>query len=250
MASVGEKDYIVNYYEVDTKRRATVATIINYFQDIATVHSEQLGLSIDRYNELKVTFVLQKWEICFHRLPVLYEKVHLKTYPVGFKLFYAYRLFELYDSSGEIVADAASTWFLIDIEKRRPLRIPPDFYSIFQVSKDPLREGYNNWDLKKELFPQKSVEFRVRHSDLDTNNHVNNVRYVEWALEAIPENIWQQKTIKELRVIYEQEISYGEWIRSECSVREQQAGESRVVIDHVVSRRDGACLTRVESVWE
>ena len=33
---------------------------------------------------------------------------------------------------------------------------------------------------------EPGLEFRVRLSDIDTYNHVNNTRYVEWMLEAVP----------------------------------------------------------------
>lgn len=35
------------------------------------------------------------------------------------------------------------------------------------------------------------VGLRARLSDMDMNNHINNVTYLEWVLDAIPEQEWQ-----------------------------------------------------------
>ena len=33
------------------------------------------------------------------------------------------------------------------------------------------------------------ANFKVRYGDIDSNMHVNNVRYVEWAIESLPLDI-------------------------------------------------------------
>ncbi len=249
MPVVAKRDYIVNYYEVDENKLATPSAIVNYLQDIAVLHSAQLGLSIDRYNELNKTFILQKWDITFHNYPKLHDCIHVETCPIGFKSFYAFRTFHVYDEKGTLLVEAKSTWFLIDIKKRRPLRIPADFFEIFHVGMEQLEEDFNDWTLIKEIETGNSLSFRVRHSDMDTNGHVNNVRYIEWALEAVPTKIFQ-KRLKRLRVAYEKEILYGQTVESTYVVREDDSETSVCVVDHILKNAEGKRLTMLETTWE
>ena len=55
--------------------------------------------------------------------------------------------------------------------------------------------------------------FDVRYSDIDTNMHVNNVKYVSWALETVPKDIVLNYELKNVKVTYEKETTYGETIK-------------------------------------
>ena len=47
--------------------------------------------------------------------------------------------------------------------------------------------------------------FKVRYGDIDSNMHVNNVRYVEWAVESLPLETVLNYELKELNVVFEKE---------------------------------------------
>ena len=77
---------------------------------------------------------------------------------------------------------------LIDIKKRRPIRMP-DFINVLHEN-SPGRAVEDDFDKLPELqLEQYTKFFNVRQSDLDMNQHVNNVNYIEWGLESVPEDI-------------------------------------------------------------
>ena len=53
-------------------------------------------------------------------------------------------------------------------------------------------------------------EFHVRKSDIDVNRHVNNIRYVDWAFDALPEELALGGTLRRLQIHYKKEVHYGE----------------------------------------
>ena len=62
-----------------------------------------------------------------------------------------------------------------------------------------------------KLIPEQMEErecFAVRRSDIDTNEHVNNCRYVQMAQEVLEEEI----EVKHLRVEYKNSARYGDKI--------------------------------------
>ena len=50
--------------------------------------------------------------------------------------------------------------------------------------------------------------FQVRYSDIDTNMHVNNVKYAAWALETVPKDIVLNYELKNIKATYEKETTY------------------------------------------
>eukprot|EP00854_Cymbomonas_tetramitiformis_P009604 gene9604-11375_t len=39
---------------------------------------------------------------------------------------------------------------------------------------------------------------RVRFGDVDMNQHINNVVYIEWAMESIPQDLWREGKLLEV----------------------------------------------------
>jgi medium-chain acyl-[acyl-carrier-protein] hydrolase len=47
---------------------------------------------------------------------------------------------------------------------------------------------------------EELAEFKVRNSDLDLNNHVNNTRYAQWILDAVPVQSLKTATLHEYEI--------------------------------------------------
>ena len=76
----------------------------------------------------------------------------------------------------------------------------------------------------------------VRRADHDFNDHVNNVHYVEWALEALPA-AFRARPVRELDIVFRQAAHAGDELESRLEV---------VDADHcrcaIVRPSDGALL--------
>ena len=55
-------DSRVRYSEVDENRRITLLSILNYFQDCSSFHSEKIGFGIDYLKEKQCAWVLSSWQ--------------------------------------------------------------------------------------------------------------------------------------------------------------------------------------------
>ena len=83
----------------------------------------------------------------------------------------------------------------------------------------------------------------VRFDELDFNMHLNNVRYVPRALEALPENFRAGHKLLSYRIKFLREAKFGDTIVS----RAVPAGNECL---HVLAKSsDGAELCRMKSVW-
>jgi acyl-ACP thioesterase len=50
----------------------------------------------------------------------------------------------------------------------------------------------------------------IRKSDIDNNNHVNNVKYLEWMLDSTDDNILNNHNIKSISIEYKKEVIYSD----------------------------------------
>ena len=241
-----EKEYEIHYYEVDNKRRVLITSIVDFLGDIATKQSEELGIGIDYLKENKLAWVLYKWNIDIYKYPSYGEKIKIKTCPSSMRKFYAYRTFQLFSEEGELLGKAESIWFLINLERRRPVRINQDIYKFYGVDfKD--ESILEIEDIEKPTNINYEKQFDVRYSDIDTNQHVNNAKYIAWAIETVPMDIVLNYTLKNVKVTYVKETTYGEAVRVVTEVINE---DNLVVCLHKVMDKEEKELTLLKTVWE
>lgn len=229
-----ERDYFIHYYDADLKLRLDVTSLMRYFEDIAILQSESRGIGLKYYAENNVAWVLYKWDIEIEEYPMFGDTVRVVTEPIGFYRYYAYRTFDVYNSAGNKIISARSVWLFVDTKNRRPMKINEDMYRGYQITR-PEEKAYDIEDIHDLREEQLKREFFVRQSDIDTNGHVNNIKYVDWALEVLPADIQRDYVIRRLMITYKKETHYGNKIstaaeysdytdKSACSIHRIEDG--------------------------
>ena len=95
--------------------------------------------------------------------------------------------------------------------------------------------------------PELTKEVVVSYSDIDVNNHTNNVRYVQWLLDCIDFNILIKKQIKELEVNFIAEAL----INDNLIISIQKVSASSLIyIGNVIRKEDNRELCRAKFVFE
>jgi acyl-ACP thioesterase len=210
------RDYLIHYYEADTSRRLTLPALVQYFEDIAILDSASKGLDLAYFDETKIGWMLLKWDIRITRLPLYDETVKVATRVHAMKKFLADREFSLYDRTGAEIISGRSNWLLADAVKRRPLRISEDMQAKYQASYGS-ESDFITIDEVPGITPADEngqgvyrTSIKTVHSDIDTNRHVNNVRYISWSLDTLPPEIVNSSVPVSLRVQYKKELKLGE----------------------------------------
>ena len=245
MGKIYEKTYEVNYYDTNYRLECKIASIMNYFGDIGSKQSEELGVGFDYLEANHCAWVFYKYKIDFKRYPKYGEKITVKTMAKGFKKFYASRIYQVYDEAGEIIIEAEGIFLLMDTIKRRAIKIPLDQYEIYGVLDECNNEIKINKieKLQEVMFNQN---FKVRYSDIDSNKHVNNVKYVEWAIESVPIEKELEYEISNIEIVFQKECSYGAVVNSSCEIIEE---DNKLKILHKIEDDKGVELTAMISYW-
>ena len=193
-------DSRVRYSEVGVDGRLTIESLLDYFQDCSTFHSEDIGLGVEYLNELHQVWMLSAWQICVNRYPRLCEEIVIGTAPYDFRGFIGCRNFVMRTKDGEVLAYANSIWTLMDIRKMLPARPSERMLEGYVLEeKYPMEYAPRKIAMPKE---GKTLEvFAVKQHHLDTNTHVNNGQYVHIALEYPREGF----VIRRLRAEYKKQ---------------------------------------------
>ena len=196
-------DSRVRYSEVDCNGRLSIPSLINYFQDCSTFHSEDIGQGFRKIIKRGRVWILSSWHIEINSLPSICQKITIKTFATKFSGSQGHRNFVLVDQDDKCLAYANSIWVLMDINNGRPTKITQADYEGYGGSPALNMEEVGRKIQRIEgttTFPT----FVVKRQHLDTNNHVNNSQYVQMALEVLPADI----EIKRLRVEYKKAAIY------------------------------------------
>ena len=188
----------VRYSETDSGQNMTFQALTNYLQDCCIFQSEDLGIGVDYLKEHAQAWFLASWQIVVERLPVLGEKITVKTWPYNFKGFYGYRNFTIEDAEGKIYAYADSQWIFMDLKRERPARISDKMLEEYQME-EPFKMDYADRKIKLPEKMQEKESFQIRPEQIDTNHHVNNEQYIAMAKNYLPENFNIHKMRAEYR---------------------------------------------------
>lgn len=178
----------------------TLVSLLDYFQDCSTFHSEDVGVGVDYLMDRHLVWVLCSWQIVVERYPKLSERVKIGTSPYEFKNFLGYRNFVMLTEDGEYLARANSLWSLLDTRTGKPATPPEDMLRAYVLS-ERLEMDYAPRKIAVPAAGNDRGVITVKKHHLDTNNHVNNGRYVDMAMEFLPENF----AIRQMRAEYKKQ---------------------------------------------
>lgn len=199
-------DFRVRANEIDVNGKVAFPNIVNYFQETAWLHVIDLEITGEKLLEYDLMWVLNRMKIEVFEYPKLHETVTVKTFPSGFDKFFFYRDLYLYNGENKVIAQATSTWLLVDFHKRK-LAPVPDFLKAkvqeinIELGRLPIATG----KIKSITAADFQSKITVKWFDLDTNNHVNHIHYFKWILENLPNIVHEKQQVKSVDIILKSE---------------------------------------------
>ena len=195
----------IRYSELDETGHLRLESLLDYFQDCSTFHSEESGLGVDYLKTHNLVWVLSSWQIVVEHYPKLGETVTVGTAPYELKGFIGFRNFLMTDQEGKRLSYANTLWSLLDTRSGKPAR----------PSQEMLRGYVLEPRLDMEYAPRRiaipengregePVQIRPHH--LDTNHHVNNGQFVRIALDALKRSC----QVSQLRAEYKKQAVLGD----------------------------------------
>jgi medium-chain acyl-[acyl-carrier-protein] hydrolase len=201
-----EKEFEILSFQIDPNGRLRWASLADLLQEVAWKHADSRDFGQQLF-EKGFMWVLSRFHIKVLEMPSWGQHIKIKTAGRGINKLFALREFEVEDGEGKIIAKASSAWLLLDIKSKRPQRpgqvLPSELFD----------DNPDNSLLPDKVYLEVEMEagksFSVNYSDLDMNNHVNNVSYIRWIEDFCFEN---EIHFNELLINYISEAIMGEEI--------------------------------------
>lgn len=200
-------NYKIKYSDVGSNNNLTLKSLVNILQESAIAHSDIAGFGINQTSITHLAWLLLNWKVKMFSRPKCNDELTVKTWPTSFDKLYSFRDFEVYDKNNNLVTIASSKWFPIDTESKKIKKITPE---ISEAYGEPVTKSvFENPFKEKILVPEDlklNFNYTIQRRDIDTNGHVNNINYIDFALETLDEEIFNNNVFNNLEIVYKKEI--------------------------------------------
>ena len=202
---------IVSCYESNANHLLRPAAMLDMMQEAAGRDADTMGFGYEKMISSNTAWVLSRVKLVFHQYPKWRDNVVFKTWHKGANRIFYLRDFLMEDPQGNRLISATTSWLIIDLASRRMVR-DRELADNFDNSQAgyAIEEQAEKVTLPKEIEPELVDTHKVVWSDIDTNGHVNNVKYVVWALDVLDYDLVSKNPINELLVNFDSEVLPGQ----------------------------------------
>lgn len=231
----------IRYSETDKTGHLKLESLLDYFQDCSTFHSEDIGLGLDYCREHHVVWVMSSWQIVVKRYPLMGEKVTIGTLPYEFKGFVGYRNFCMKDEQGEEIACANTIWSLLSTDTGKPVKPDEKMLEGYKLEpKLPMDYAPRRIKITENSVSGEPIVIKSHH--LDTNQHVNNGQFIRIAMDSLEQSF----PVIQLRAEYKKQVLFGDVLTPHIS----RTDEGRHVIVLENAEGDVCCIVELEESAE
>ena len=235
-----DERFCVRSYEAGVTNHVSLATLCNYMQESAGLSADKMGWGIRKLQDEGLTWMLSRLHVKVARYVPWGTELLMRTWPSGMKgRLLATRCFQAADGSGEEILQAYSEWLYVDMKSQRIVKLPEEFAGLLPEDTPTLAFADLGGKSVKISDVTASAEVRVRQSDLDFNDHVNNVHYVEWMLETLP----GRPGPSEIDIVFRSAAKAGDLLVSECFC------EGAKSFHQIRRASDGQILATAAMLW-
>ncbi|MGF9695716.1 acyl-[acyl-carrier-protein] thioesterase [Paenibacillus sp. MABNR03] len=242
-------NYRIGSSEADYKSLYRPSALLEHMQLAADRDLASMGITVSEMLDQGMGWMLITTDLTILRQARLEEDVSLQTWHKGNKGVMWLRDYVLTDAKGNPIAEARTSWALVDLEKRKILR--PSALPLEVKSHPDLSLGAPP---EKVAFPptlETKEEYRlmVRYSSTDSNGHMNNARYADVCCDALSSEELNNRLTR-MQISYHREMRMQEelvvertkavdgviWIRGRSGAEEQSIiFEAKLSFENVIS---------------
>jgi medium-chain acyl-[acyl-carrier-protein] hydrolase len=237
-----EDQFTVRAFDCRPDGRMKLNALMQYLQESAACHAEQLGVGLADMNDRNCFWVLSNLCLEMIREPRWMEGFTVRTWPSGYTRLLAAREFVGTAQDGSELFRAGSEWMVLDKPSGRPQNLTRLNLNLPQDAPKALSSPLRRLKPAPQYVPACSL--RVAFSALDFNQHVNNTEYVRWAFDALHGRLGISFEVHTVHITYLAEAFLGD----EIEVLASDQGDGRVtVLERKPVGGENVCLIEVSS---
>lgn len=197
--------------DYDVTSEIKLYRVMELMQDLATTHGDKLGFGWDVMDENGLFWIISKVKIVFAK-PInrSVRNFKLYTWPIEPNRLFIERRFVAVDEQGEQLFSATTIWMMVERDTRRIASqdVIRQYYNA-DFDDTPCAADINFQRVRKDGDYSLEYERVIKRTDLDINHHVNNTRYVNYAVDVLDD----YKTVKQVEIVYHKELKLGDELK-------------------------------------
>lgn len=245
------KNFHIHSYDLDANMMLRPARLMDMFSEIAWIHANHLGFGFEDLQQRNQIWVLGSASIRFHHTVNWGDNLSVYTHISGQQAFYYHRDLALQSLDGNTTyADCRTRWIVLNAQTRKPVRhvelpegLPATLEPMFENAFPKI--SAHNPQLSEH--PSASYSIIALRDDHDQNFHINNGRYIAWALESYDAEFLKNHTIKRIDIQFTGEGFAGDKINS---VRYDYITDATKFDHKIVNESLNTDLARLEIKWQ
>lgn len=179
----------VSYADVAQDGNLSHAGMLRILQEAAACASAACGFGFRDIPRNGVCWVLTGWRLQLSERPDWKSRITVHTWPRSVDGFLSDRDFEIF-TDGRVIGRCTSRWFLVNPATGRVTRVTDAVRSAYTLNDRRMFDTDIPSNGMSASDAPVTFTHRVERRDLDTYRHVNNLRYLDFALEALPEDVY------------------------------------------------------------
>lgn len=201
----------ISYSDVGPDQRLNHRGALRLLQEAAALASDQRGYGLKDIQSKGVCWILSGWRLELSERPLWPAPLAVHTWPRSMEGFSSDRDFELFSGERQI-GRATSRWLLVNSATGRVTRVTDAVRAAYDLDSRALFDTPISSNGKSPADAALTFSTTVGRRDIDTNQHVNNIHYLDYALEALPEPVLQDMPAT-VEIVFRRQILLGTPIR-------------------------------------
>lgn len=243
--NVYEQEFIIRSYFTDCKSELAPQELLLLMQEVAWSHVEKHQVGWAYLQQFNFFWAITRIHARIIRMPKWNEKVVLKTWGKLSDRIAHFRDHEMLDADGKVIMESTSTWVILDTATGRPQKVenlPTHLY--VNEHKNAIVE--NAPKIKAIPSGDKVPCYKpVLYSDIDVNQHVNNSKYLQFALDDLDINFIEKHRLTEFMINFLWQAKKGDYY----TIQKEEI-EKNNFISAIFSKEEKRELARVQTLWE
>ena len=205
-----QENYNVKFHDTDVNEVVSVSHILKFMQETSMRHMKARRPSYEELFDDKKAFILSNIRLEIYNPIYAYEDISCKTWACPSRGFSFMRSYSI-ERNGEAMAEAHTTWALVDTESKKLYRVNDVDLSNYDTDEPVSLENPLRIRIPNDIPMSLAGEYTVRFTDTDLNGHMNNTNYPDMLCNCIPN--MKQLRVKSVGINYSSEAALNEELK-------------------------------------
>lgn len=221
-----DKSFTMEFYlsagEAGPEQVLPVSLLMSRLIEVATAHANRVGAGYEVLAKSGIAWVLSRVTIEMDSYPAIDTSYSVTTWVEDVNRRFSTRCYCIRHADGTVAGYARTVWVVINMADRTmgDISVASTIADIVTDLPCPIARAGRHKPVEN---PTRVREYTFLYSDIDSNRHVNTVRYVQLLMNRWPLGFYDEHRVRRLEMSFMHESYFGEIAEVRIADRDDSA---------------------------